>query len=106
MTTLAVMEQLRLAARGELQALLGGVSATRIVQITAHPKFPPPRAELKVGNIWDLDDVDRWASEVGRTLDYDALEALQEDMRAQAKAREQAAAERVAEQRRRAAGGQ
>lgn len=56
----------------ELCSLLG-VTRQRIAQITKHPDFPPPRAVLTMGSIWDLATVTTWAETKGRTLNLDAL---------------------------------
>jgi predicted DNA-binding transcriptional regulator AlpA len=56
-----------LAGPAELAQVLG-VSRTRVQQITAKPDFPPPVAELVMGNVWDLADIRRWAKTTGRLL--------------------------------------
>ena len=45
-----------------------GVSRQRISQITTHRDFPAPVVVLRMGKVWDLADVRRWAKEHGRTL--------------------------------------
>ncbi len=59
----------RLVGRGELLKMLG-VSPTRLVQLTTRPEyhFPAPLVELMSGKIWDLDAVEQWAEQRGRTL--------------------------------------
>jgi hypothetical protein len=58
----------RLCGSAELQLMLG-VSRQRITQLTAGPGFPEPVAELRMGKVWDLEDVKAWAKQVGRTLE-------------------------------------
>lgn len=76
MSTLTTMT-IRVVGRGELVALLG-VSRARAVQISVNPKFPVPLAALTMGYVWDLHDVAQWAEKIGRQLNYQALEELQE----------------------------
>lgn len=47
----------------EIATLLGGVSRTRIYQITQRRGFPDPVAELAMGNVWLAEDVERWVAE-------------------------------------------
>lgn len=49
---------------GEIHERLGGnLSRQRVYQLTRHPTFPKPAAELAMGNVWDGDDVERWIRE-------------------------------------------
>jgi hypothetical protein len=57
----------RLRGSAELQYMLD-VSRQRITQLTADPGFPAPIAELRMGKVWDLEDVVAWARRVGREL--------------------------------------
>jgi hypothetical protein len=57
----------RLCGSAELQYMLD-VSRQRITQLTADPGFPAPIAELRMGKVWDLEDVLAWARRVGREL--------------------------------------
>lgn len=66
----------RLLGAAELGALLG-VSRARVSQLTVKPWFPRPIVKLAMGAVWELADVERMAAETGRTLDYDALAALE-----------------------------
>lgn len=75
---MATIADVRLIGAGELVALLG-VSRGRVAQLAAKPWFPEPVARLKLGSIWELADIERMASETGRTLNYDALAALSAD---------------------------
>jgi hypothetical protein len=61
------MDGSRLCGSAELQLMLG-VSRQRITQLTADPGFPEPVAELRMGKVWDLRDVQGWAKQVGRQL--------------------------------------
>ena len=58
----------------ELGVLLG-VSRQRVTQLTGKKWFPPPKARLAMGAVWELVDVERMVSGTGRTLNYPALEA-------------------------------
>jgi prophage regulatory protein len=51
----------------ELAALLG-VSRQRAHQLAAHPTFPAPAADLRIGRVWRTDDIRAWASDRGRAL--------------------------------------
>jgi len=75
MTTLATV---RLMGTTEIAVLLG-VSRARVKQLTAKPWFPRPVARLTMGGVWELADIERMATETGRTLNYDALAALSAD---------------------------
>jgi hypothetical protein len=51
----------RLYGPGEL-AVLFDVSRQRVLQLTRRPDFPEPLARLIGMNVWDADEVDRWAA--------------------------------------------
>jgi len=72
MGTLTVMSQQRLVGAAELLDLLR-VGRTRLATLTARPGFPPPVVVLRMGSVWDLDQVIAWAESAGRTLDLAAL---------------------------------
>jgi predicted DNA-binding transcriptional regulator AlpA len=57
----------QLVGAAELVQLLG-VNRARAYQISRHPDFPPPVADLIGGKIWDLADVQTWADARGRVL--------------------------------------
>ena len=61
------VRDVELMAMGELVKMLG-VSRTRAAFIAGRPDFPRPVADLIVGKIWAVADVERWAQERGRTL--------------------------------------
>lgn len=61
------MTQHQLVGSAELQHLLG-VKRQRVSVLVAGAGFPAPVAMLRMGQVWDLDDVRAWAEEVGRTL--------------------------------------
>jgi predicted DNA-binding transcriptional regulator AlpA len=75
---MVTINAVRLLGAAELGALLG-VSRARVTQLMAKPWFPEPIARLKLGGIWELADIERMASQTGRTLDYAALDALSAD---------------------------
>lgn len=58
---------MRLAGRSELADMLG-ISRQRVRTLTERPDFPAPIAELRRGPIWRIEDVEKWARRVGRTL--------------------------------------
>lgn len=64
----------KLVGAGELGILLD-VGRTRVKQIAITPSFPEPAARLIGGSVWELADVQQWATNTGRTLDHDALAA-------------------------------
>lgn len=72
---MATITDVRLLGGAELAALLG-VSRGRIGQLALKPWFPEPVARLKLGGVWELADIERMAAETGRTLNYEALDAL------------------------------
>lgn len=60
----------RPVGRGEIARMLG-VGRTRADFFTAQPDFPPPAAELLLGPIWNLEDVQRWADDRTPRRDLD-----------------------------------
>ena len=62
-----VAELMRLAGRTELAEMLG-VSRQRARQLTERPDFPAPIAVLRRRPIWRVEDLEKWAARVGRTL--------------------------------------
>ena len=58
----------QLVGAAELAEVLGGLSRQRISQLTARADFPAPVVELRMGKVWDLADVAKWAEERGRTM--------------------------------------
>ena len=59
--------RIQLVGPAELTRLLG-VSRTRLVQLSSRPDFPEPVAELVMGKVWALSDVQAWAGRNGRQL--------------------------------------
>lgn len=57
----------QLVGSGELGKLFG-VGNARVQQLIKRADFPSPVAELMMGKVWDLADVQAWADERGRTL--------------------------------------
>lgn len=72
---MATLTYMRLLGAAELAALLG-VSRQRVGQLILKPWFPAPLQRLTMGGVWDLADIEQMAHDTGRTLDYDALNAL------------------------------
>lgn len=62
-----VGELMRLASRGELAEMLG-ISRQRTRILTERDDFPHPAALLRTGPVWRLEDLQKWAAKVGRTL--------------------------------------
>lgn len=56
--------------------MLLNVGRTRVRQLAALPSFPAPVERLMMGAVWRSADVERWATETGRVLNYDALYKL------------------------------
>ena len=50
----------RLMGSAEIGRRLGGISRTRVYQITQRRGFPEPYAVLEMGNVWLADDVEAW----------------------------------------------
>jgi predicted DNA-binding transcriptional regulator AlpA len=48
---------------GEIRKRLGGLSESRVYQITNGRNFPKPVAELSMGNVWHTADVEAWIAE-------------------------------------------
>ena len=57
-----------LVSRVEIADLLG-VSQQRVHQLLERSDFPPPIAELAIGQVWRRADVERWARATGRLRD-------------------------------------
>jgi prophage regulatory protein len=53
----------------EISRRLGGISRTRVYQLTQRRNFPAPYAELEMGNVWLADDVEEWIREHRPDLD-------------------------------------
>lgn len=53
----------RLMGSAEISKRLGGISRTRVYQLTQRRNFPLPYAELEMGNVWLADDVEAWIAE-------------------------------------------
>lgn len=49
-----------LMGSAEIGRRLGGLSRTRVYQLTQRRNFPAPYAELAMGNVWLADDVEDW----------------------------------------------
>ena len=54
-------------AIAEMAQMLG-VGTNRTWQLTKHPDFPAPIAELSVGRIWRTSEIQRWCERHGRTV--------------------------------------
>jgi predicted DNA-binding transcriptional regulator AlpA len=50
----------KLMGSAEIGRRLGGVSRTRVYQLTQRRGFPEPYAQLDMGNVWLADDVEDW----------------------------------------------
>lgn len=57
------MRKIPLMGAAEIRHRLGGLSQSRIYQITNSRGFPEPVAELSMGNVWHRDDVEAWIRE-------------------------------------------
>lgn len=57
------MRKIPLMGAAEIRQRLGGLSKSRVYQITSSRSFPEPVAELTMGNVWHRDDVERWIVE-------------------------------------------
>lgn len=62
----------RLMGSAEIGRRLGGVSRTRVYQITQRRNFPEPYAALEMGNVWLASDVEAWIREHRPELAEDA----------------------------------
>jgi len=49
-----------LMGAGEIRDRLGRPSRQRVYQITTDPSFPRPYAELQMGKVWRIEDVEAW----------------------------------------------
>lgn len=56
-----VADEIRLVGAAEIALLLGGISRTRVTQITSRADFPTPVAVLAMGKVWRHDHVVKWA---------------------------------------------
>jgi prophage regulatory protein len=54
---------IKLMGSAEIGRRLGGVSRTRVYQLTQRRGFPEPLAQLEMGNVWWADDVEDWIRE-------------------------------------------
>jgi prophage regulatory protein len=54
---------IKLMGPAEIGRRLGGVTRARVYQITQRRNFPPPIAELEMGNVWLAEDVEAWIRE-------------------------------------------
>ena len=68
----------RYVGPAELLALLR-IGRTRLAHLTARPDFPAPSAVVRMGSVWDLDDIHIWARSTGRTLHLEDLPDLTDD---------------------------
>lgn len=50
----------KLVGAAEIAELLDDISRQRVTQLTSRPDFPKPVAVLKMGKVWDIDDVQEW----------------------------------------------
>ena len=48
---------------GEIRERLGGISRQRVHQITSKSTFPKPYDELRMGKVWQIDEVEAWIRE-------------------------------------------
>lgn len=53
----------RLMGSAEIGRRLGGISRTRVYQITQRRGFPEPYQVLEMGNVWLAVDVEAWIAE-------------------------------------------
>lgn len=53
----------------EISRRLGGISRTRVYQVTQRRNFPAPYAKLGMGNVWLADDVEEWIRQHRPDLD-------------------------------------
>lgn len=51
---------IKLMGSAEIGRRLGGLSRTRVYQLTQRRSFPEPIAELDMGNVWLAVDVEEW----------------------------------------------
>jgi prophage regulatory protein len=54
---------IKLMGSAEIGRRLGGLSRTRVYQLTQRRNFPEPIAELDMGNVWLAEDVEAWINE-------------------------------------------
>jgi prophage regulatory protein len=48
---------------GEIRERLGGISRQRVHQITSKSTFPRPYDELRMGKVWQIEQVEAWIRE-------------------------------------------
>lgn len=72
-TMLATMERTAEVVGPQELALLLNVNRQRVYQLSQKTDFPEPMAELAMGKIWWLHDIQAWADRKGRTLNPHAL---------------------------------
>lgn len=61
------MEKIRVVAAAEVAGMLG-VGVARVHALVKNDRtFPTPLAELRVGKIWDAEDVEAWMRATGRS---------------------------------------
>lgn len=65
----------KLMGSAEISKRLGGLSRTRIYQLTQRRDFPPPYQQLEMGNVWLADDVEAWIATNRQDIAQDAEEA-------------------------------
>lgn len=63
----AKTRRLPVVGAAEIEHLLG-VSQQRAFQLVNDLDFPEPWVHLRAAKLWLMDDVERWATEHGRTL--------------------------------------
>jgi hypothetical protein len=64
-----LVDPAKLMGAAEIRTALGGVGETRGIQITSRPDFPRPIRTLRMGQIWDGDEVEAWIAEHRRPAD-------------------------------------
>jgi prophage regulatory protein len=51
---------LRLVALREFRKMMGGLSCRRAYDLSKRADFPQPVAQLRLGRVWDAEDVATW----------------------------------------------
>ncbi len=64
----------RMLGAGDLSLLLG-VSRQQVKELADEAWFPAPAVQLSRSAVWKMLDIQKMASETGRTLDYPAFAA-------------------------------
>jgi predicted DNA-binding transcriptional regulator AlpA len=59
------MLRMDLVSTPEIAAMLG-VSRQRVDQLSRTDGFPAPAAELAIGRVWELSEIQAWAVATGR----------------------------------------